>query len=287
MVSRTLYSSEICRHKQSNKFIMKRLATLYSKEIAKALGKIAVYLPGEQLQVGDIIRFPYGKTSLFKPVAPLGSFIKISSLSHLGITDLATTTSNSPDSYRFTSKDAVQLEFDTQAQAQLANPALPQAHGSLHIKMANEGALCFFALNCYKTQLDNLAGLEHEINSMGKRMVWEDTFLVTSVTIAQKAMIIQSNSAASELVLSGDLQGLQSHQLASLHADAKIKVQRQKGDILVKDWSDEVTVFMDVMRFDPQVFEMQEIEKQAIFATPQTATIRLTTVLPNELYTIT
>ncbi|UHO40601.1 hypothetical protein H5J24_11955 [Chryseobacterium capnotolerans] len=38
----------------------------YSTEIAKELGKIAVYLPGEIIEVGDIIKFPYGKTGFLK-----------------------------------------------------------------------------------------------------------------------------------------------------------------------------------------------------------------------------
>ncbi len=233
---------------------MKSLQIEYSKEIARELGKIAIYLPGEELQIGDIIRFPYGKTSIFKKVNPLGSFIKISSLSHLGITTPPTRKSKSPDSYRFTSKDGVQLQFGATAQASLSNTSLPQANGSLQIKMSNEGAICFFALDCYKEQLDHIAALEHEINTHDNEMIWDDTFLVTSVTTAQKALIIQSNSSSSEVVLDGDVQGLQSSQVGSLSADTSIKIQKQQGDLFIKDWSDTVTIFMDVMRFDKKVF---------------------------------
>lgn len=43
----------------------------YSKELVKAPGKIAVYLPGEQVEVGDIITFPYGRTGMFSKKVPL------------------------------------------------------------------------------------------------------------------------------------------------------------------------------------------------------------------------
>lgn len=232
---------------------MKSLQLAYSKELAKALGKIAIYLPGEEVAVGDIIRFPYGERPLFRNL-PLGSFRKISSLSHLGLTDITTTTSSTPDSYRYTSNQSTSLKFDTEAQASLAHLSLPKATGDLHIQFSNTGALCFFAVNCYKEQLDHLAELEHRIDS-SLDMIWENTFLVTSVTTAQRALIIQSHSDTAEIVLSGHVQGLQSNAFGSVQATADIHIQRQSGNLLVKDWSDQTSVFMDVVRFDPQIFD--------------------------------
>ncbi|WP_103865708.1 hypothetical protein [Aquimarina sp. I32.4] len=233
---------------------MQSLQIEYSKEVARELGKIAVYLPGEDVAVGDILTFPFGKRGLLNKTAPLGSFQRITSLKNLRIGQPKVRQSESPDSYRFTSKKAVQFNFGTKAQADLANNALPKANGELQIKLSAEGAICFFALNCTKTSLEDITALENEINAKGKKMLWEDTYLVTSVTTAQKALIIQSKSNESELTLAGEVQGLQSSSLMNLHANAGIHIKKQKGNMFIKDWSDDVTVFMDLMKFEKETF---------------------------------
>ncbi|MEW7279052.1 hypothetical protein ABW636_10700 [Aquimarina sp. 2201CG1-2-11] len=246
---------------------MKSLEIQYSKEIARELGKIAVFLPGEEVEVGDILRFPNGKKGILNKAAPLGSFQKITNLKNLGINHIKTQLSKTPDSYRFTSKRSVQLQFKTGLNADLNDDSLPKTNGELHIKLSSEGAICFFATNCSKISLDNILTLENEINSQGKKMVWDDTFLVTSVTIAQKALIIQSNSNTSELTLGGDVQGLQSSSLINVKADAQIHIKKQTGDMLVKDWSNDVSVFMDLMKFEKETFgiESKHITDHSIF----------------------
>lgn len=237
--------------------MMKSLQIQYSKEVARELGKIAIYLPGEEIAVGDILTFPFGKRGLLKKAAPLGSFQKITNLKNLGVRQPKIQQSTTPDTYRFTSKQEVQFDFGLSGNADLHNDSLPKAKGELNIKLSAEGAICFFAFNCFKTSLDDISSLENEINSQGKRMVWDDTYLVTSVTTAEKALIIQSNSNASELTLGGDVQGLQSSTLMNLKADAKIHIKKQKGDMFVKDWSDDVTVFMDLMKFEKEIFGIE------------------------------
>lgn len=262
---------------------MKSLQIQYSKEVARELGKIAVYLPGEEIEVGDILTFPYGKKGFLKKTAPLGSFQKITNLKNLGIHTIKTQQSKTPDSYRFTSKQAVQFQFGAGGNADLSSSVLPKANAELQIKLSAEGAICFFALHCSKTSLDDIMALENEINTKGKNMVWEDTYLVTSVTIAQKALIIQSNSSSSELILGGDVQGLQSGNLINVKADAKIHIKKQTGDMLVKDWSDDVTVFMDLMRFEKEIFGTET--KSTPFASKilDNDTIRLQAVSASEL----
>ncbi len=257
---------------------MKSLQIQYSKEVARELGKIAVYLPGEEIEVGDILTFPYGKRGLLQKMAPLESFQKITNLRNLGIDYFKIQKSKSPDTYRFTSKQAVQFQFDTKLQADLNTNALPKGKGELQIKLSSQGAICFFALHCSKTSLSDIPALENEINAKGKKMVWEDTFLVTSVTIAKKALIIQSNSSESEVILGGDVQGLQSNSLMNLKANAQIHINKQKGDMFIKDWSDDVTVFMDVMRFEKETFGVQNKDLQTTAKPLNTDTIRLESV---------
>ncbi|WP_062053959.1 hypothetical protein [Aquimarina longa] len=262
---------------------MKSLQIQYSKEVARELGKIAVYLPGEEIEVGDILTFPYGKKGFLKKTAPLGSFQKITSLKNLGISEVKVQQSKTPDSYRFTSKQAVDLQFGVRVDADLGNDTLPKANGELRIKLSAEGAICFFALHCFKTSLDDIMALENEINTKGKKMVWEDTYLVTSVTIAKKALIIQSNSSSSELTLGGDVQGLQSSSIMKVKTDAKIHIKKQTGDMLIKDWSDEVTVFMDLMKFEKETFATETKNSSFTSKSLDTDIIRLQPVSVSEL----
>lgn len=71
---------------------MSGLAVQYSKEIAKELAKIAVVLPGEPVEVGQIIYFPFGKKGIwpFRKPAPRGSLNIMTSLTELGISQTKT-----------------------------------------------------------------------------------------------------------------------------------------------------------------------------------------------------
>lgn len=229
-----------------------RLQRMYSKELAKELGKIAVYLPGEPIEVGDIITFPFGNSILGRP-RPIGSFKKVTSLKNLGITYPEPTYSNRPDTYRFASKNAVNIEFDLGGSANLGNEQLPSGAARTRIGFAAEGAIYFLGVDCDKKQLDDLNILENEVNDKGKSLLWKDTYLVTSVTVAKKAFIAQSRSKTSELQLSGDVKGIQSGAV-DIKANSGIKIERQQGDMFIKDWSDDVTVFMDLVKFEREVF---------------------------------
>ncbi|WP_027879255.1 hypothetical protein [Mesoflavibacter zeaxanthinifaciens] len=231
---------------------MSKLQIQYSKELAKELGKIAVYLPGEKVNVGDIIAFPFGKSFLGKP-RPLGTFKKITSLQKLNVKYTEPLFSNQPDTYQFSSKNAVDFNFSIGANADLGNDDLPKGNAKMKISFTSEGAIYFLAVDCDKKQLDDLSALENEINAKGKKMLWKDTFLVTSVTVAKKAFIAQSRSKTSELLIDGNIQGLKSN-TAKIDAETKLKINKQEGDIFIKDWSNNVTVFIDLVRFEEEVF---------------------------------
>lgn len=224
----------------------------YSKEIARELGKIAVYFPGDEVKVGDIIRFPFGKKGLFRKAVPWGTFSKVTSLKNLGVPYTESKLSESPDPYQFATKNAVNIAFQGNANADLGNDSLPHGNAGLTIKFSSEGAIYFLAVGCDKTGIDDIIALENQIQSKSN-LVWDDTFLVTSVTIAKKALIVQSNSKSSELTLGGEVSGLKS-QSANINADAKISITKEKGSSFIKDWSDDVTIFMDVMKLEKEIF---------------------------------
>ncbi|MFY0602756.1 MAG: hypothetical protein JXQ93_02320 [Flavobacteriaceae bacterium] len=224
----------------------------YSKEIARELGKVAVYFPGDEVKVGDIIRFPFGKKGLFRKTVPWGTFSKVTSLKNLGVPYKESQLSESPDPYRFSTKNAVNITFNGNANADLRNDNLPHGKAALSIKFSSEGAIYFLAVGCDKTGIDDIVALENQIQSKSN-LVWDDTFLVTSVTIAKKALIAQSNSKSSELTLGGEVSGLKSN-ASNINVDAKISITKEKGSSFIKDWSDDVTVFMDVMKLEKEIF---------------------------------
>ncbi len=231
---------------------MSKLQIKYSKEIAKELGKIAVYLPGEHLAVGDIITFPNGK-SVFSKHKPFGAFKKITSLRKLGVGYDEPEFSRTPDTYHFSSKNSVQFTDRINGNVDLGNDNLPSGKGGVNIEFSSEGAIYFLAIDCDKKELNDLLSLENEINSKGKKMLWEDTYLVTSVTIAKKALIIQSRSKSSGLTIEGNVKGIQSGSI-EMSLQSQLNFKKQSGDIFIKDWSNDVTVFMDVVKFKKEVF---------------------------------
>lgn len=244
---------------------MSDLQIQYSSEIANELGKIAVYLPGENIQVGDIIKFPNAKSRLFRKKLPFGAFQKITSLEKLGVNFDMPKSSGSPDSYRFSSKNKVNLEFGLKSNASLGNDALPSTENDLQIQFSSEGAIFFLAIDCDKQELDDLLFLEKEINSKGKQLVWDDTYLVTSVTIAKKAFIAQSKSKSSEILLKTNVNGIKSSQI-DVSINSNLKISKSSGDLFIKDWSDNVTVFMDLVKFEKKIFQKSIEQTRGTFS---------------------
>ncbi len=227
----------------------------YSRKIAKELGKVAVYLPGEDIKVGDIVQFPHGK-GIFR-TAPFGSFQKITDLKNLGADYEVIDDSRTSDSYQFTSDNSVNFKFDLEGKVDLGTEKLPSGNGKLHISFSKKGAIFFYALECNKQYINNILNLENEIIDNGKELQWEDTFLITSLTVAKKAFVAQSISKNSELTIGGDVKNTSTGKL-KLDATAKINLESQKGDMLIKNWSKDVSVFMDVMRFKKKTFQKEK-----------------------------
>ncbi len=228
----------------------------YSKKIARELGKVAVYLPGEEIKVGDIVQFPHGK-GIFR-TAPFGSFQKITDLRSLEANYEVKEDLSPPDSYQLMSENSVDFKFDLGGKVDLGTEELPSGNGKFQLSFSKKGAIFFYALECNKQYINNILNLENEIVDNGKEMQWDDTFLITSLTIAKKALVVQSISKSSELTIGGDVKNTSTGKL-KLDANAKISLERQKGDMLIKNWSNDVSVFMDVMRFKKKTFQKEKV----------------------------
>lgn len=226
----------------------------YSKEIAKELGKVAVYLPGEIIEVGDIIKFPNGKTGVFSKEAPLGVFIKISSLTNLGVDYSTQDKPEAKHSYKFSSESSISKSSSINSEVELSSNTLPSAAAEVVLQFSSEGSIYFHALDCYKTQINDIASLENEIISKSRVLIWENTYLVTSVTYASRALIMQSRSKNSEITLSGNVSGMKTSGV-DVGAKAELNIKNQNGDFFIKDWSNDVSVFMELMKFDKHIFQ--------------------------------
>jgi hypothetical protein len=233
---------------------MSKLQILYSKEIAKELGKIAIYLPGEPIEVGDIITFPNSRRSFLNKPRPLGSFRKVSSLKYLGVEFQKSNYSKQKNTYRYSSTENVSISSDTIIKGDLGISSLPSLDSNIKMKFGKEGAIYFLAKDCSKTQIDNLYALENKITVANNRgILWEESFLVTSVTKAKRAFIAQSHSKSSQLYLKGEMDGINYGNI-NTDLNTEFSVSKHQGDIFIKDWSTNVNVFMDVVRFEVDVF---------------------------------
>lgn len=231
----------------------------YSKEVAKLSGKIAVYLHGESIEVGDIINFPNGDSFLGKP-RPLGNFRKITSLKNLGVNYKEPDFSKSPDSYLFSSSSSNVTKINIGADIDLRNDQLPSGKGKFGLQFSSEGSLYFSTTDCDSKELDDLVSLEKEINDKGKESTWNDNFLVVSLTVAKKAFIAQSREKTSEIQFEGNAKALQLNKV-NIAAETNLHIKNQKGSVFVKDWSENVTVFMDVVRFEKKIFGTEEVKR--------------------------
>jgi hypothetical protein len=260
---------------------MSKLQIQYSKEIAKNLGKVAVFLPGEHIEVGDIITFPHGK-SLLGVSRPFGTFKKITSLKKIGIKYGRPILSKTTNTYHFISKSASQFKSSINKNIDLGNNELPNSHSTIDIQFSAEGAIYFLAVDCKKKEIKDLNSIEKEINSKGKKMLWKNSYLVTSVTLAKRAFILQSLSKESSLTLQGDIKGIQLGNI-DVSANSNFNLKKQNGNIFIKNWSNDVTVFMDVVKFEKRVFESEIYRSSYNEISLEETEFKLTKVYLNEL----
>jgi hypothetical protein len=230
---------------------MSGLQIQYSKEVARELTKIAVCLPGAPVSVGDVIFFPFGQSGVwpFRKAAPRGAFNLISSLSRLGVTAESTGPEEDPDPYIFASRKTVEVDFDL-----AANTGAASASGTIKASFNKDGSVYFAAIDCATDQLEDLSQVQVDLGQHSKDIIWKDTFLVTSVTVAKRALIMQSSTSSASLEISGEVKGLVTGSAADISANANIAVKSFRQSSFIKPWSENVTVFVGLHRFRKEVF---------------------------------
>jgi hypothetical protein len=232
---------------------MAGLEVEYSKQIARELTLIAVCLPGAPVSCGDIITFPHGQSGIwpFRKPAPYGSFTPISSLSNLGVAVETSEPDTDSDPYIFASRRVVDVAFDLSGT--VGTPDQPST-GSMKVTFNKEGSVYFAAVGCETVHLTDLSRVQIDLGQHKHDVIWKDTFLVTSVTIAERALIMQSSTSSAQLEIGGAVSGLMAGTGNDVSADLEISITSVKEASLIKPWSTNVSVFMGLHRFRKETF---------------------------------
>ncbi len=236
---------------------MSGLQITYSKEVAKELTKIAVCLPGAPVKIGQIIHFPFGRSGIwpFRKPAPRGAFNLITTLQNLGMQPQETEPDNDGEPYIFSSRRTVKIDAVFEANGNI-NPNI-NAGGELKASFEAEGAVYFAAIDCKTINISNLDQIKVNLEQHSNSIIWNETFLVTSVTTASKALIMQSSTKSGSLTIQGNVKGLITQNAADIDANVQIGVRNFKESSFIKPWSDNVTVFIGLHRFTKETFAME------------------------------
>jgi hypothetical protein len=245
------------------------LAKIYCKEIIKELDKIPVYLPGTPVNPGDIITF--GRTR------PIGSFSQVSSLLSLGI-QLQERTDADPDPYLYSSKGAVGVSFTSDASTGNTGD------GKLEITFNREASTYFAAIDCGVTSFVDISTLPQQLEPHRNRIDWKSCFIVTAVTIAKKALIMQANSQNASLTIEGNVKGLQTGADLKINASISVKIDKYKDSSFIKDWSENVTVFFSLATYRKKPSgDWKFTTKRAMFLNQDSDIFELSSIYPHNL----
>jgi hypothetical protein len=230
---------------------MPNLAIEYSRELARELGKIAVYMPGERVRPGDFLYFKDGRANWRKWwTVPWGSFEKISDLDFLKV-EYSLDVPGPKDSYIFASRGRTAVNFTASASGvPLAVGTVPAAgHGKLTVGFTTGGATYFAAVGCERSQISDLGSVEDGLQDVARKsLYWKDVFLVTSVTTADRALIMQSSSSASSLALSGGVEGLVPGAPTKIGAGGGFNFDDVSNPSFIQPWNANVAVMMTLRR---------------------------------------
>jgi hypothetical protein len=221
------------------------LALSYCQELARELRQIAVYLPGVEVATGDIISFKEG--NFFGP-KPIGPFQKVANLTDLNI-QLEIEEDQNPYSYVYASKGSVNVSFSASASAGT------QAEGKLAVNFSKEGATYLSAVGCKQKRFKDISSLDEILHPHKTEIDWKQCFVVIAVTVAARALIMQSNTSSASLEMEGQVKGLQPIpggailNNGNVNANINLKINSYKEASFIKDWSDNVAVFFQLVRY--------------------------------------
>lgn len=233
---------------------MSGLQIEYSKEVAKELSKIPIVLPGTPVELGHIIQFPYGNRGVwpFNRPSPRGSFEVVTSLQNLNVQPQIFDNDQSKDTYIFSSRKKVKTESGINTSGKL-DPDIG-IDGKLIVSFNAVGAVYFAAVGCKTSRITNLDQIQVDLSRHLNKLTWDRTFLVSSITLADRALIMQASTKTAFLEIAGDINGFKISEISELTASSKIVVSKFKDSSFIKPWSENVAVFFGLHRFTKRTF---------------------------------
>lgn len=254
---------------------MAGLAKTYSKEIIKELDMIPVYLPGTKIEPGDIITFSHA--NVLGRTQPIGSFRKETNLiKNLGL-DLPVANDDGLGAVRFSSRKGVSMEFKAGANAGNVGD------GELNVSFTKEGSTYLAATGLSEARIDDLDKLRTNLNQIRNKYTgdWNNSFIVISVRTAKKALVMQSNSSEGSLTISGETKTLQAGAVGDIKADLNVSVSSFKDAAFIKDWNDDVELFVGLARYRKRFLGGWELGQG--FAKTKNADWEMVSLHPNEI----
>lgn len=233
------------------------LAKDYCKELLRELDQLPVYLPGRDVNVGDVIT--YGNINIF--TRPLGEFQVVTTLSDLNVKVLKRKDTHS-DSYRYASRSGTSVSFQADANAN------ELGKGTLNIGFSKAGSLYVAAMDCKREEMTNLHTLDEQLIPLRNEVDWNNCYIVTSVTRAKRALIMQSSSISGELIVSGQTRDLNPSANSEIQANVEFSVKSYRDASFIKDWSNEAPLFMTLVRYKRNVLGEWNTRTHS-FRTPQ------------------
>jgi hypothetical protein len=214
------------------------LVKKYCKEVQHALGQFAIYHPGRNVQLGDVITYQgngFGSR-------PIGNFKVITNLEQLSGVIVESRLSPHADNYQFTSRSGVDRSFSTNSYPPNANS------GDIKISFNRTGSIFIAALECHLEEVINLQELGQMLLPHTGVLDWDSCYIVAAITRAERAIIMQSNSKQGELVISGSANAATPGGIGGV-MNTQIQVKGYKDASFIKDWSDEAPIFFSLIRF--------------------------------------
>ncbi|UUC44177.1 hypothetical protein [Flavobacterium cerinum] len=226
----------------------------YSKTVAKKFDKLPVYVPDTKIKPGAVISF--GKDMLGRPNKPFGTFHHITDLVGGKVYDFQITNPPKPSStavLNFVSQNEV-----TVTSALKAN--VPNAvDGDIAFQFGKAGSVLLYAVKGTDYGIDQLA-LKKNLSKVANEEKWEDYYIVTEVTIYERALVYQSIDRNGALAVSASAKNISisGNDITNIGAEATFSVKWKDKQAFSVDWAENVVLFMKLVRFSKGELKVYE-----------------------------
>ncbi|KYP12952.1 hypothetical protein [Flavihumibacter sp. CACIAM 22H1] len=203
----------------------------YAHEIGRVFNQTAL-LPGcAAVTPGQVIRFNQVRRANWKPEPlPVGAFKVLENQPGFG---------DEPPQ--------VEEEAETRTIRYANGPIYWEAMGAdqLTIRMPVPGSLFFLAIECSVFRLTNSLERLRALRRRRKEPWWKECHLVTGLTVARRALIVQAASEHCYFELEGRLEELMNRGGARLRESDNLRIRNARGTALEISWQQQMPIVME------------------------------------------